>query len=267
MAVLSTGLMFVDHHEKHLQGFREAIGTLVTPILYLADLPQEFFSWGGENLMSRSQLRKENAQLRDESLILKARQQKYVALQAENSRLRNLLGSERANLDRRLVAEMVEVESDAGRLQFVINKGSNHDLFVGQPVIDAYGIIGQVIDVSFLSARVLMITDADHAIPVRVSRNGVRSIALGTGRIDTLELQHVPDTSDIKVGDLLLSSGLGKRFPDGYPVATVTSVVHNPGAPFAKITAKTIAHMDRSSMVLLLWSLPADKPSGSGRGR
>jgi len=253
VALLSVALMFIDHHQKHLQGLRGAIGTLVAPLYFIAELPAEFFSWGGENVMTRSQLRAENALLRDENMVLKARLQKYVALEVENARLRNLLGAEATQVERRLVAEIIEVDSDSGRLSFVINKGIRNNVYIGQPVIDAKGVMGQVIDVTALTARVLMISDASHAIPVRVSRSGVRAIAVGTGRLDQLQLQHVADTSDIREGDLLLTSGLGRRFPPGYPVATVTRVIHDPGAPFARVEARPIAAMDRSSMVLLLW--------------
>jgi rod shape-determining protein MreC len=246
--------MFVDHHEQHLKWLRNGIATFITPIVYIADIPGEFFAWGGENLVSRSQLRQENARLKDESLILKSQLQTLVGLQAENARLRNLLGTENKWFDKKLVAEIIQIDSDPFSLNFLINKGSMHDVFEGQTVIDAYGIVGQVVEVAPLYARVLMITDATHAIPVRVNRNGVRSTLVGTGRVDLLELQFVPDTTDIKVGDLLLSSGLGQKFPDGYPVATVSSIENDPSAPFARVQATPMAKLAQSSMVLLIWS-------------
>jgi len=246
--------MFIDHHEQHLKGVRKALAALVTPIIFLADIPGEFFAWGGENLVSRSQLREENSRLKDESLILKAQLQTLVGLQAENARLRNLLETESKSVERKMVAEIIQIDSDPFSMKFLINKGSNHDVFVGQTVIDAYGIVGQVVEVSPLVSRVLMITDVTHAIPVKVNRNGVRTTLIGTGQINQLALQFVPDTTDIKVGDLLLSSGLGRRFPDGYPVAKVTSVEHNPGEAFARIFAAPAAQLDRSSLVLLVWA-------------
>ncbi len=246
--------MFIDHHEQHLKGLRKTLATLITPIVYLADIPGEFFSWGGENLITRGQLRQENAHLRDESLILKAQLQTLVGLQAENARLRSLLGAENKWVDKKLVAEIIQIDSDPFSLNFLINKGSSHDVFVGQTVIDAYGIVGQVIEVSPYYSRVLMVTDATHAIPVRVNRNGVRSVLVGTGQIDTLELQFVPDTMDIKVGDLLLSSGLGQKFPDGYPVATVKKVERNPGEAYTRVIATPAAKLAQSSLVLLVWS-------------
>jgi len=246
--------MFVDHRQQHLKVLRSAISTFVTPIIFIADLPGELFSWGGENLMSRSYLRQENARLKTEALILKAQLQKFVSLQAENMRLRSLMGTENKQVERRLVAEIIGIDGDPFRQRITINKGSLQDVYLGQTVIDANGIVGQVVEVSLATSRVLMITDVTHAIPVRVSRNGVRSIVVGTGQINQLSLQYVPDTTDIKVGDLLLSSGLGQRFPDGYPVAIVNSVEHDPGAPFARILASPSAKLEQSSPVLLVWS-------------
>lgn len=246
--------MFVDHHEKHLQGLRSTLGTLVTPIIYLADIPQEFFSWSGESLLSRSQLRQENQRLNDESNILKAQLQKYIALQAENSRLRNLLGTENETLERRLLAGIIQIDSDPLRLDFVINKGSLSDVYVGQTVIDANGVVGQVITVYATTSRVLMITDASHGIPVRIARNNVRSIAAGSGQINQLFLKNVTDTTDIKVGDTLISSGLGEKFPVGYPVATVTKVEHDPGKAYAIIFARPTAKLEQLASVLLVWT-------------
>jgi len=246
--------MFVDHHEKHLKGVRSALGTIISPIVYLADIPQELFSWGGESLVSRSYLRQENQRLTDESVILKAQLQKYIALQAENARLRNLLGTENDTLERRLLAEIIQIDDDPFRLDLVINKGYLDDVYVGQTVIDASGVVGQVTSVYATTSVVLMISDASHAIPVRVARNNVRSIAAGSGLIDQLFLKNVTLTTDIIVGDLLISSGLGQKFPVGYPVATVTKVEHDPGRAYAIIFAKPIARLKKLSSVLLVWT-------------
>lgn len=252
--------MFVDHHQQHLSGLRSAIAAFITPIVFLADMPGDFFAWSGDKLMTRSQLRRENARLKDERLILKAQLLKYVALQSENARLNSLLGSEYKAVERRLVADILAIDSHQFGHKFLINKGSFHDVYLGQTVIDAHGIVGQVVEVSAVNSRVLMITDSTHAIPVQVNRNGVRSVAVGTGQINRLALQFVPDTMDIKVGDLLLSSGLGLRYPAGYPVATVVSVEYDPGEPFAIILAEPAAQLTQSPAVLLVWT---DKPLGS----
>lgn len=246
--------MFIDHHEQHLKGLRNTIGTLITPVIYLADIPREFTAWGGQSLVTRSQLRQENQKLSEESNILKSQLQKFIAIQAENSRLRNLLNSENEALEKKLLAEIIQIDDDPFRLDFVINKGSINDVYVGQTVIDANGIIGQVIQVNLTTARVLMISDARHAIPIRVARNNVRSIAAGTGHINQLFLRNVTDTTDIKVGDVLISSGLGQKFPAGYPVGTVTLVEHDPGKAYALISAKPTAKLEQISLVLLVWT-------------
>ncbi len=254
VVVLSSVLMFVDHYQKHLQGLRATLGTLMTPIIYMADIPQEFFSWGGESLVTRSQLRQENQRLYDESNILKAQLQKFIALQAENARLRNLLGTEHSTLERRLLAEIIQIDNDPYALEFIINKGSLSDVYLGQTVIDASGIVGQVITVYASTARVLMVSDASHAIPVRVARNNIRSIAAGSGQINQLILKNVTDTTDIKVGDALISSGLGQKFPVGYPVAFVTLVEHDPGKAYAIIQARPAAKLEQLDSVLLVWT-------------
>jgi rod shape-determining protein MreC len=255
VVVISVVLMFVEHHEKHLKGVRSAIGTFMTPLVYLADIPQEFFSWGGESMMSRSQLRQENQTIKAESIVLKSQLQKFISLQVDNARLRNLLGTQNETLEKRLLAEIIRIDSDPFNLEFMINKGSNHSVYIGQTVIDAQGIVGQVIGVSAFTSRVIMISDSSHAIPVKVARNNARAIAAGSGKINRLLLKNVTDTTDVKVGDTLITSGLGQKFPKGYPVATITQVIHDPGKAYAIINAKPTAKLAQLSSVLLVWSL------------
>jgi len=246
--------MLIDNSQQTLKGLRTTMGALVTPIIYLADIPGDFFSWSGENFMSRAKLREENNKLKTEAMVLRAQMLKYVALETENARLRKLLRSERNPLEKRLVAEIIQIDSDPFSRKFMINKGSINDVYIGQVVIDSYGIIGQVAEVGLLNSRVIMLTDAAHAIPVKVARNGNRMIAYGTGKNDSLLLPFVPDTTDIKTGDLLLTSGLGRRFKSGYPVATVTSVERISGQAFSRITASPIAKLDQTASVLIVWS-------------
>ncbi|MDH5433891.1 MAG: rod shape-determining protein MreC, partial [Gammaproteobacteria bacterium] len=165
-----------------------------------------------------------------------------------------LLRSERNPLEKRLVAEIIQIDSDPFSRKFMINKGSINDVYIGQVVIDSYGIIGQVVEVGILNSRVIMLTDATHAIPVKIARNGNRMIAYGTGKNDSLLVPFVPDTTDIKTGDLLLTSGLGRRFKSGYPVATVTSVERISGQAFSRIIASPTAKLDQTASVLLVWS-------------
>jgi len=169
-------------------------------------------------------------------------------------RLRALLNSSALLRDDVLVAELIGVSPDPVRHQLVLNKGETDGVFVGQPLIDANGLMGQVVEVSAGHSRALLITDATHSIPVQVNRNGVRAIAEGTGALGTLESHHVSATTDIQEGDLLISSGLGGRFPVGYPVAVVSQIERDPGRAFARILAVPSAALDRSRHVLLVFT-------------
>jgi len=250
--VLSGVFMFADHRGQHLSALRNFLSTFLTPLVYIADLPGEVALWSGDRIRSRDELFKENQSLKDEVFILRTQLQKLVALKAENAQLRNLLGTEKKVEGRRLVAEIINVAPDAATHEIIINKGQLDDVYLGQAVLDANGMMGQVTEVRTLTSQVLIITDPRHAIPVRVERSGERSIALGTGK-DYLNLQYVRNTADIRVGDLLLSSGIGERFPDGYPVATVVNIIRDPGAPYAMIEASPEAHLARTGQVLLIW--------------
>jgi rod shape-determining protein MreC len=253
--IISLALMVVDHRQHHLEQLRSFLSVVVYPLQYLANLPVTATHWATETFSSRDRLLDENRQLRQENLQLKVQQQKLTALEAENMRLRDLLDSSFKLGERVLIAELIAIDLDPYRQQVLIDKGKTSGIFDGQPVVDADGVIGQVTHVNPFTARVLMITDPSHALPVQVNRNGLRTIALGTGRLDELELLHLPNNSNIRVGDLLSTSGLGGHFPPGYPVASVTSVTRNPGEPFLTVLAKPNASLDRSREVLLVWSL------------
>jgi rod shape-determining protein MreC len=225
------------------------------PIQYLASLPLILGGEASEALSSRSRILADNEQLHAENLELQARLQKFEALEAENMRLRALLDSSFKVGDRVQIAELVAVEQDPFRQQVLINRGSSSGLFPGQPVLDAHAVVGQVTQVNPFTATVILVSDASHALPVQVNRNGLRTIALGTGLVNQLELPHLPNNADIQIGDHLSTSGLGGRFPPGYPVAEVTEVHQEPGQPFLTVIARTIAHLDRIREVLLVWTL------------
>lgn len=231
-----------------------AVSVVATPFYWVTELPSRFMDWVGDSWRGRQTLMDENEQLRAESLLLKAKVQKLAALEAENVRLRELLNSSALLDDSVLVAELIGVSPDPRHHEIIINKGQSDGVYVGQPVLDAVGLMGQVIMVGPLHSRVLLITDATHALPVQINRNGVRSVAEGAGQYYELELQHVAATTDIKVGDLLVSSGLGGRFPAGYPVAVVSEVIIDPGQPFATVTATPSAALTRSRHVLLVFT-------------
>ncbi|MEJ2618869.1 MAG: rod shape-determining protein MreC [Candidatus Thiodiazotropha sp.] len=254
-ALMSISLMVLDHRYNHLESLRSALSVLLYPVQYLASLPLLLSESASDALISRNELEAQRERLHQENLQLRARLQKFEALEAENMRLRGLLDSSFKVGDRVLIAEIIAVEQDPFRQQVLINKGKNSGLFEGQPVLDANAVVGQVTHINPFNASVLLITDATHSLPIQVNRNGLRTIALGTGLINRLVLPHLPNNADIQVGDLLTTSGLGGGFPPGYPVAEVIEVRREPGQPFASVIAQTTAHLDRIREVLLVWTL------------
>ncbi len=255
-SVLAFGLIVADHRFHHLDSLRSALTVVLYPLLYLANLPASLSGEVRLRLANEAQLRDENTLLHRDNLVLKGRMQQFEAMESENRRLRDLLGSSFKIGDRVLVAELLGVNLNPYRQQVVIDKGSTSGVYVGQPVLDANAAIGQVIRVDPLTATVILITDADHSLPVQVKRNGLRTLASGTGIVNRLELTHLTNNADIEVGDLLYTSGLGGVFPGGYPVARVVEVRVEPGKPFATVVAEPNAGLDRIREVLLVWTLP-----------
>lgn len=256
--ILSIVVMVLDQRTDWAAPLRYVLGALTAPVHYIAHLPVDSGEWLSEQAQSRSSLLDENRRLQRKSLILEQKVQRLAVLEAENVRLRELLNSS-ADLDANvLVAEIIGLDADPNRQELVINKGTGSQVVKGQAVLDAQGLIGQVVEAGPLSSRVLLVTDASHAMSVQVNRNGVRAVLAGTGQAGGLRLLYVPDTADIQEGDLLVSTGLGQRYPRGYPVATITSVRHQSGAAFAEIGARPTARIDRASHVLLVQ--PSERP-------
>ncbi len=260
---LALGLIIADHRFRHLDALRSGLMVLVYPLLYAANLPASLSGKVRARMATEAQLREANTALHRDNLLLQGRLQQFDALEAENRRLRDLLGSSFKIGDRVLVAEILGVDLNPYRHQVVIDKGSGSGVYVGQPVLDANAVMGQVIRVDPLTATVLLITDADHALPVRASRNGLRALASGTGTLNRLELPHLTNKADIQVGDQLFTSGLDGRFPVGYPVARVVEVRIEPGKPFATVIAEPNARLDRAREVLLVWTLPTTAAQAS----
>lgn len=260
--------MTVDHRQHHLDALRSSISVGLYPIQFLIDLPSTAGDWLQESFSSRRTLQEENARLHAQHLLLQARLQKFEALEAENLRLRELLDSSFKASDRVLIAELMSVDLDPYRHQVLLNKGKAQKVYVGQPLLDAFGVMGQIVEATPYTATAMLITDPAHAIPVQVNRNGLRSIVVGTGKLQELSLPYIPNSADIQAGDLLVTSGLGGRFPPGYPVAEVVAVTVDPGHAFAQITARPLSHLDRSREVLLVWPpaprRPAIEPADAG---
>jgi len=249
----SLALMIIDHQQR-ADWVHKALSLAVYPLQRLAAAPVEIGRAVVGGMKSRATLKSENEQLRKEVSRLKRRTLKYEALRKENDRLRAFLDNSFKLGEQMLVAELVSVNLAPFEHLVLVNKGTHFGVHVGQPVLSIDGVVGQVIRVSPANAEILLITDPSHAIPVQVNRNGLRAIAVGTGRLDELEVPNLPNNSDIKAGDLLVTSGLGGVFPQGYPVAVITQVKARAGKRFALVTAKPSAALDRIREVLLTWA-------------
>ncbi len=260
--VISIVVMFLDHRFSHLNSIRSALSTVIYPIQYVVNLPIKFVSSMNESIISHQELLGENKSLKEEQLLLNSKLQRYAILQAENDRLRQLFESSLKLSERVLIAELMAVDLQPFRHQIRINKGQNQGAYDGQPILDATGIMGQIVHVSPFYSDVLLITDPTHSLPVEINRNGLRAIAIGSGQRDLLILEHLPTNADINIGDLIVSSGLGRRFPAGYPVGVVEKISLDPGEPFAKILVKASARLGQSREVLLVW--PQERVSEYG---
>ena len=251
-----------------MNSFESARGflqSMVSPLQYLATAPKQMMNWAAENIVTRRQLIDDNEQYKINELIFHEQALQLDIVKRENARLRALLASPLRIETRKMVAEILAVDSDPYTHQVVINRGANDGVYEGQVVIDDEGIVGQILHVGTTSSRVLLITDVTHAVPVRISRNGVRLIASGVGVTDRLTHNHVPHSNDIRTGDLLVSSGLGGKFPEGYPVAKITAVIQDESRAFSQVQSRPLAKIDRLRYVLLLWpeqlDVPPAKPS------
>jgi rod shape-determining protein MreC len=249
----SAALIFSDHKMNSFESARGFLQSMVSPLQYLATAPKQMMNWAAENIVTRRQLIDDNEQYKINELVFHEQALQLDIVKRENNRLRALLASPVRSDAKKMVAEILAVDSDPYTHQVVINRGANDGVYEGQAVIDDEGIVGQILHVGTTSSRVLLITDVTHAVPVRISRNGLRLIASGVGVIDRLTHNHVPHSSDIRIGDLLVTSGLGSKFPEGYPVAKVSSVIQDESRAFSQIQSQPVAKIDRLRYVLLLW--------------
>lgn len=259
---LSAALISLDHQGQHLERVRAGLTTLMYPLQLAAALPSRTTGALANFFHGERTLRETNERLRAERELLLARLQQLEALEAENARLRQMLGSAARTAGKALAADILEVSLEPFTRRIIVTRGSRDKVYVGQPVIDAYGVVGQVTQVAAHQSHVTLITDPGHAIPVLVNRSGLRAIAFGTGDADRLKVPHLTAGADIREGDLLVSSGMGGTFPAGYPVARVTHVAHDPDEAFLDIRARPVAQLNHSQRVLLIW--PSDLPASVG---
>jgi len=245
-------LIALDLNSQKFREGRNYVNLIITPLQWLVDMPARLADNVSDVVVSRSSLVAENNRLRTEALVLEQRVLQNAALTAENRRLRALLNARSRVESEVRLAELVGVNPNPFRHEILTNLGSEDGITTGQPALDAGGVMGQVISVAPLISRVMLITDSRAAVPVETVRTGFRSVLLGNGNPESLELDFVPATTDIRVGDLLVTSGLGGRFPEGYPIAEVSEVTRDPGRPFLVIRAVPTARLDKSRHLLLL---------------
>ncbi|AEC16438.1 rod shape-determining protein MreC [Gallibacterium anatis] len=256
--LLSVILMFSDGQTRNLLQLRSLLETAVSWIYYLANTPRSLLDGVSDNLVDTNTLQIENKVLKDQLLEKNADLLLLDQLKVENQRLRLLLNSPLRHDEYKKIAEVLTAETDPYRQQVVINRGEKDGAYVGQPVIDEKGVVGQIISVGQNTSRILLISDVTHSIPLQVLRSDIRVIASGTGRADELVLDNVSRSADIEKGDLLVTSGLGHRFPEGYPVAIVESVSREGNNYFATVVAKPLASLERLRYLLLLWPTNED---------
>jgi rod shape-determining protein MreC len=255
-ALVSVVLMFYDRKGGWLDTARYGLQAAVYPLQLAVNSPSAAWRWMQESFTAREVLQKEvdalRNQLRDQQLIT----MRQAALESENATLRSLATTLPEVIEKRLIGEVISVEVSNLRQRLLINRGGSNGVYKSQPVITGEGVLGQVFRTGPFSSEIILITDAEHALPVQVLRSGVRTIALGTGRATALELPYVPQNYDVKVGDVLVTSGLGQVFPYGLPVARVTKVERDPTQPLAHITAVPLARIEADREVLFIWSRP-----------
>jgi rod shape-determining protein MreC len=254
--LLALGLIIVDKRYDHLGKIRRMLSIVAYPVQVAVASPFEGWDWFRESVTTRDVLRSDKAKLEAELRLAQFRLQRYDALEAESQRLRALRDSTAQVTDRFVVGDVMDVDLDPFRERVLVDKGAQNGVFVGQAVLDAGGVFGQVARVGQLTSEVILVSDAAHAIPVQINRNGLRTIAVGTGDMGKLKLPYLPTSADVIAGDLLVTSGLGGGFPAGYPVGTVAEVKRDPAQSLADVDVKPAAALDRSRELMFVWLKP-----------
>jgi rod shape-determining protein MreC len=252
--IASIVLLITENRSEHLMPVRATLSIATDSLKYLVDLPISLFENASEALNSYSTLKTENTDLRQKQLIHKTQLLKFEALEKENIRLRALLENSFKLGEQVLIAELLSINLVPYEHIVVVNKGTRFGVHPRQPVLDENGVVGQVFRALPFTSEIMLITDPNHAIPVQVNRNGLLTIAVGSGILNQLNLPYLPNNSDIKAGDLLVTSGLGGTFPAGYPVAVVDNFPQTSNKSITHITATPKAMLDRNRELLIVWT-------------
>jgi len=265
-ALLSVVVMYLDQRQHYLEQVRYVLQAAAYPIELAVNSPAAAWTWLRETLQTRQALESENARLRAEDRALQLRSMRYEALERENGELRGLAAALPPVADRWLPAEIVSIQLSSLRQRLLLDRGALNGVFKGQAVLDGHGLIGQTTHVGPWSAEVILITDPEHAVPVRIERTGLRTIAVGAADTTSLALPYLPANADVRSGDLLVSSGLGGVFPEGYPVARITEVHRDAVQPLAQVRATPLARVDTDTEVMLVWFRPGHPATPASGG-
>src|SRR6201999_3636429 len=252
-SLLALALIIVDKRYAHLVKIRQFLSVVAYPVQVAVASPFEGWNWFRDSVTTRDALRTDKAKLEAELRVAQFRLQRYEALEAETQRLRALRDNTAGVTERFVIGNVMNVDLDAFRERVLVDKGAQDGVFVGQAVVDSGGVFGQVARVGELTSEVILVSDAAHALPVQINRNGLRTIAVGTGDTNRLKLPYLPTSADVSVGDLLLTSGLGGGFPAGYPVGTIAEVRRDPAQSLADVEVKPAAALDRSKELMFVW--------------
>ena len=252
-SLLALGLIIFDKRYDHLGEIRRWLSVVAYPVEVVVASPFAGWNWFRESISSRENLRADKLRLEAELRLANLRLQRFEALESETQRLRALRDSTKGIAVRFVIGNVMDLDIDAFRARVLVDKGARDGIFVGQAVLDSGGVFGQVARVEELTSEVILVSDATHAIPVQVNRNGLRTIAVGTGDTKRLKLPYLSTSADVVVGDLLVTSGLGGGFPAGYPVGTVSEVKRDPAQSLADVTVRPAAALDRTREVMFVW--------------
>jgi rod shape-determining protein MreC len=262
-SLLALALIIIDKRYDQLGRIRRVLSIVAYPVQIAVASPFEGWDWFRESVTTRDALRADKSKLEAELRLAQFRLQRYEALEAETARLRGLRDSTVGITDRFIIGNVMDVDLDAFRERVLVDKGAQDGVFVGQAVLDGGGVVGQVARVGQLTSEVILLSDATHAIPVQINRNGLRTIAVGTGDMSRLKLPYLPTSADVVAGDLLVTSGLGGGFPAGYPVGTVAEVKRDPAQSLAEVDVKPAAALDRSRELMFVWMKPQPAATAS----
>ena len=262
-AAFSLLLMATDSRLHYLTEIRQGLITVLHPLQIIANMPSNLYHSTNEYLVSHNRLIKDNQHLTQQALKQSAELQQLQSLQAENEHLRNLLGAAQSSSQPAKLGEILHMGRDPFTHKIVVNLGSKQDIVPGQAVVDEAGVIGQVTQVYPFSSEVTLITDKTLAIPIQIERNGLRAIAFGHGRDNTIDLPYLPANVDIRKDDKLVTSGIDGIYPMGLAVAKVVSIERNPDSPFAKIVCAPMAGIENHRQVLLISIPQTGVPSGA----